>query len=133
MLAASLLAVLSISGQVNLPAARPVPRMQVLPLPGDKASVAVSGRQLSRYYFGHELRRPFLYPLVGPSGWSLTRAPAEGLTGGITNPFTLMFLAPVVIVLLTWREFRVQRRIRSDQAGSAPAHADGAAAAPVDR
>jgi hypothetical protein len=73
MLAASLLAVLSISGQVNLPAARPVPRMQVLPLPGDKASVAVSGRQLSRYYFGHELRRPFLYPLVGPSGWSLTR------------------------------------------------------------
>ena len=32
----------------------------------------------------------------------------------------------VVIVLLTWREFRVQRRIRHDQAGSAPAHADAA-------
>ena len=55
----------------------------------------------------------------------------------------------VVIVLLTWREFRVQRRIRNDQAGSTPAHADGdagqtgstpahadddsAAAAPADR
>jgi hypothetical protein len=40
----------------------------------------------------------------------------------------------VVIVLLTWREFRVQRRIRNDQARSAPAHADdSAAAAPADR
>jgi uncharacterized membrane protein len=40
----------------------------------------------------------------------------------------------VVIVLLTWREYRVQRRIRNDQAGSASAHAEGsAAAAPAER
>ena len=40
----------------------------------------------------------------------------------------------VVIVLLTWREYRVQRRIRHDQARSAPAHTDDAtAAAPADR
>jgi len=40
----------------------------------------------------------------------------------------------VVIVLLTWREFRVQRRIRNDQAGSRPGHAErSAAAAPADR
>jgi uncharacterized membrane protein len=39
-----------------------------------------------------------------------------------------------VIVLLTWREFRQQRRIRNDQARSAPSHADdAAAAAPADR
>jgi uncharacterized membrane protein len=40
----------------------------------------------------------------------------------------------VVIVLLTWREYRVQRRIRHDQAASAAAHAeDSAAAAPAER
>jgi uncharacterized membrane protein len=40
----------------------------------------------------------------------------------------------VVIVLLTWREYRVQRRIRNDQAGSAAAHAEGdATAAPAER
>jgi uncharacterized membrane protein len=40
----------------------------------------------------------------------------------------------VVIVLLTWREYWVQRRRRKDQAGSTPAHADdGAAAARADR
>jgi uncharacterized membrane protein len=40
----------------------------------------------------------------------------------------------VVIVVLTWREFRVQRRIRNDQAGSRPADAErSAAAAPAER
>jgi len=59
--------------QVELPAAGPVPRMQVLPLPGDKASVVRDGSELARYYFGKDLYRPFLYPLIGPSGRSLTR------------------------------------------------------------
>jgi hypothetical protein len=65
-------------GQVVLPpadntAARPVPRMQVIPLPGDQASIERDGHQISRYWFGPDLRRPFLYPLIGPSGKSLTR------------------------------------------------------------
>src|SRR5262245_21066624 len=59
--------------QVDLPAARPVPRMQVLPLPGDQASVERGGQEIARYYFGKDLHRPFLYPLIGPSGKSLTR------------------------------------------------------------
>jgi hypothetical protein len=67
-----LLATESVS-QVNLPAAKPVPRMQVLPLPEDQASVACDGREIARYYFGKDLYRPFLYPIIGPSGRSLTR------------------------------------------------------------
>jgi len=59
--------------QVDLPAARPVPRMQVLPLPGDQASVERDSSEISRYYFAKDLYRPFLYPLMGPSGKSLTR------------------------------------------------------------
>ncbi len=70
----ALLAVLlSVTGQVDLPAAKPVPRMQVLPLPADQASVERDGRELARYYFGKNLFRPFIYPLIGPSGKSLTR------------------------------------------------------------
>src|SRR5438105_785781 len=59
--------------QTDLPAAKPVPRMQVLPLPDDQASVTCDGRELARYYFGKDLYRPFLYPLIGPGGRSLTR------------------------------------------------------------
>lgn len=31
------------------------------------------GQEISRYYFGKDLYRPFLYPLIGPSGKSLMR------------------------------------------------------------
>lgn len=72
MLAAILLPLVALS-QVELPNAKPVPRMQVLPLPGDEASVQRDGQEISRYYFGKDLYRPFLYPLIGPSGKSLTR------------------------------------------------------------
>src|SRR6187455_1059626 len=73
MFAASLSAALLVAGQVALPAPKPVPRMQVLPLPMDQASIEREGLEISRYYFGKDLFRPFLYPLVGPSGTSLTR------------------------------------------------------------
>ena len=73
MLAASLSAALLLAGQVALPAPKPVPRMQVLPLPMDQASIARESLEISRYYFGKDLFRPFLYPLVGPGGKSLTR------------------------------------------------------------
>jgi hypothetical protein len=72
MFAAALLS-LAAFHQVDLPAAKPVPRMQVLPLPGDEASVTRDGVEISRYYFGKDLHRPFLYPLIGPNGKSLTR------------------------------------------------------------
>jgi hypothetical protein len=47
--------------------------MQVIPLPGSQASFCRDGVELTRVYFGHDLRRPFLYPVIGPSGRSLTR------------------------------------------------------------
>jgi hypothetical protein len=73
MYSALLIAMLPVLGQVELPAARPVPRMQVLPLPEGQASIRRDGQEISRYYFGGDLYRPFLYPLIGPSGRSLTR------------------------------------------------------------
>lgn len=56
-----------------LPGAKPVPDMQVLPQPYAQASFELRGRELTRYHFGPELRRPFWYPITGPGGRSLTR------------------------------------------------------------
>ena len=52
---------------------KPVPRAQVLPLPRDEASMQIDGREITRYYFDKAQERPFLYPIVGPAGRSLTR------------------------------------------------------------
>ncbi len=59
--------------QVSLTDAKPVPRLQVIPEPYDQASVLRDGQEITRYHFGKSLNRPFLYPLIGPSGRSLTR------------------------------------------------------------
>jgi hypothetical protein len=53
--------------------AKPVPRMQVIPLADGQASFERDGEELTRAYFGTSLRRPFLFPVIGPSGRSLTR------------------------------------------------------------
>jgi hypothetical protein len=52
---------------------RPVPRMQVVPQPYDQASLQCDGLELTRYHFGASLHRPFLFPIIGPSGRSLSR------------------------------------------------------------
>jgi hypothetical protein len=54
-------------------APKPVPAMQALPLPDAQISFQRNGAELTRYHFDPRLRRPFLYPVIGPSGRSLTR------------------------------------------------------------
>ena len=73
MSALALLAAVAIVGQVELPDAKLVPAMQVIPLPRGEASIERGGQEISRYYFGSEHFRTFLYPIIGPSGKSLTR------------------------------------------------------------
>lgn len=67
--------VLALSGaeQGDLPAFKPAPPLQVLPLPLDQLSFEYQGVELTRYYYGPDLRRPFFYPITGPAGRSLTR------------------------------------------------------------
>ena len=63
---------------------------------------------------------------IGYQLYRISLAPTAGLIA--------LTIFDVVIVMLTWREFRQQRRRRNDQPGSTPAHVDdGAAAAPADR
>jgi hypothetical protein len=51
----------------------PVPSMQAIPLPNHEISFQREGEEIARYHFGPDLRRPFVFPVIGPSGRSLTR------------------------------------------------------------
>ena len=79
------------AAEPSLPDAKPVPDMQLLPLPYDQASFEHLGRQLTRYHFGPELRRPFWHPIMGPAGRSLTRMnmpsdPGRSITQAVQPP-----------------------------------------------
>lgn len=50
-----------------------VPRLQIIPQPYDQVSFQRDGAEIARYHFGRQLRRPFVFPVVGPSARSLTR------------------------------------------------------------
>lgn len=57
----------------EVPEPKPVPRLQVIPQPYGQVSFQRDGVEITRYHFGADLERPFLFPVVGPSGRSLTR------------------------------------------------------------
>jgi hypothetical protein len=57
----------------ELPEPRPVPRLQIVPMPYHQASFQREGIEITRYHFGPSLHRPFLFPVAGPTGRSLTR------------------------------------------------------------
>ncbi len=49
-------------------------RCEVLPLPDDRFSFRIDGREITAWHHGPDLKRPFLFPVIGPkSGESLTR------------------------------------------------------------
>lgn len=56
-----------------VPAGPPWPRVQLVPQPGDEISFQVDGVERLRTHHGARLPRPFVYPVIGPSGAPLTR------------------------------------------------------------
>jgi hypothetical protein len=57
----------------DVPEAKAVPRLQIVPQPYDQVSFQREGVEITRYHFGVGLERPFLFPVIGPAGHSLTR------------------------------------------------------------
>lgn len=51
----------------------PLPRCRIIPLPDQQVSFVIDGRERCRWHAGPNAPRPFFFPLVGPSGESLTR------------------------------------------------------------
>ena len=70
---APLLMAVAVSAQVPLPNERPVPVMQAVPQPYEQVSFQRNGTEVTRLHFGAALNRPFVFPLIGPSGRSVTR------------------------------------------------------------
>ena len=56
-----------------LPNAKPIPRMQAVPTPYDQVSFQRDEKEIARFHFGSGLNRPFVFPVIGPSGHMLTR------------------------------------------------------------
>jgi hypothetical protein len=50
-----------------------VPRVQIVPRPDDQVSFQVNGQEKLRWHFSSRFPRPFFFPVIGPSGRSLTR------------------------------------------------------------
>jgi len=63
----------STCSQIASSTPQPIPRMQVIPQPYHQASFQRDGIEIARYHFGPSLHRPFIFPVIGPSGRSLTR------------------------------------------------------------
>jgi hypothetical protein len=55
------------------PSPKSVPAIAAIPQPQEQISFQRDGVEIARYYFAPDQRRPFLFPIVGPSGRSLTR------------------------------------------------------------
>ncbi len=49
------------------------PRCQIVPLPNRQVAFGVDGRERLRWHAGEDSPRPFFFPLIGPSGFPLTR------------------------------------------------------------
>ena len=73
--ALSLLLAPAVFAQDALPIPTPkrVPQLQVIPQPYQQVSFQRGGVEIARYHFGPTLNRPFVFPLLGPSGISVTR------------------------------------------------------------
>ncbi len=52
---------------------KPAPRMQAVPQPYDQVAFQRDGSEIARFHFGSTLKRPFVFPIIGPSGRALTR------------------------------------------------------------
>lgn len=50
-----------------------IPRLLAVPQPYDQVSFQRDRQEIARYHYGTNLNRPFVFPLIGPSGVSLSR------------------------------------------------------------
>ena len=52
---------------------KPAPAVQATPLPDHQVALEHDGKEITRLHFAPSLKRPFLFPVNGPSGKTLTR------------------------------------------------------------
>jgi hypothetical protein len=52
---------------------KPVPLMQAIPQAHEQVTFERNALEIARYHYGADLKRPFVFPLIGPAGRSVTR------------------------------------------------------------
>ena len=68
-----LLALPALAEDTALPSAKPVPHMQVLPMPHAISSFQLDGKELTASHYNAADMRPFWYPIMSSKGVCLTR------------------------------------------------------------
>jgi hypothetical protein len=76
----------AVGAEPELPDAKPVPAVQVIPLPYDQAAFRHADRELTCYHFAPALRRPFWYPIAAPEGYPAGRSLSR--MGHPRDPYT---------------------------------------------
>jgi hypothetical protein len=116
---------------------RHIPRVQAIPLPYDQVSFQLNEKEIARFHFGPDLIRPFVYPIIGPSGRTLTRMGHPGDPNGHSHHNSVWFSLSKVNGSDFWSD-RVGGRIRhlytahledGDDAAFAVTHAEWLSAA----
>ncbi len=66
---------LSVFAQIPtlMPDGKPIPHLQAVPMPYDQVSFQRDEKEIARFHFGPTLNRPFIFPVISPSGHMLTR------------------------------------------------------------
>lgn len=91
----------------------PHPLCEVLPLPNQQAVFLVAGQERVRWHFGDAYPRPFFYPLLGPSGRSLTRMGHPGAANH-DHHRSIWFAHDKVLGRSFWSD-QTQARVRQKQ------------------
>lgn len=86
------------------------PRNQLEPLPDHQVAFQVEGNERLRWHFGTSYPRPFFFPLLGPSGVSLTRMGHPGASNH-DHHRSVWFAHAKVLGIDFWSD-RTRARIR---------------------
>jgi len=86
------------------------PRCQLIPLPDHQVAFQIDGTERLRWHHGPSYPRPFLYPLMGPSGATLTRMGHPGAPDH-DHHRSIWFAHEKVLGINFWSD-RTEARIR---------------------
>lgn len=95
---------------------RPFPAAEVEPLPRQEYSFRIGGREVARYIAGADALKPYVYPVIGPCGRTLTRIGHPRDPAGHDHHLSLWIGHADVCGVDFWSSSPKAGRIRHDRA-----------------
>jgi hypothetical protein len=97
------------------PGSKPFPRAQVVPQAADQVAFLVDGREVLRYHYGRSSPKPFFFPVIGPSGRTITRLTHPHDPVGHGHHLSLWIGHQSVDGVSFWEQPRGHARIEHDR------------------